>query len=335
MNRFSILLLLSLIGINSQCSETRTRKEFRELSKQEYQRYVNAVKKLAKAPTDHGLSEMDKFTNVHLSSVSIAHGNVRFLPWHRVFIMNYENELRKIDEGVTLPYWDWSIDYREPHLSPIFDSVVGIGGNGNSSEKYDVTDGPFSRLAVSLPKSHNLKRQFDGGDYISSFSSPKVISTLIRNVDNFEEFATRIELIHGTPHDNIGGNSGDMRVMNSPNDPIFFLHHAFIDLLWTQWQIQHPTEEQYNGVVENKDATPKDNLEPFNINVQYSLSEVNVCVKYTKYQGMTESFSDSTTNKTTNYRPKKLSDTFLMMNNMNITRSRVYERQHNTLEFIL
>ena len=31
----------------------------------------------------------------------------------------------------------------------------------------------------------------------------------------------------------------------SPNDPVFFLHHCYIDLLWEQWRKQHPTSDPY------------------------------------------------------------------------------------------
>jgi tyrosinase len=33
---------------------------------------------------------------------------------------------------------------------------------------------------------------------------------------------------------------GTMVLMTSPNDPIFFLHHANIDRLWAEWQAAHP-----------------------------------------------------------------------------------------------
>ncbi len=26
----------------------------------------------------------------------------------------------------------------------------------------------------------------------------------------------------------------------SPNDPVFWLHHAYVDKLWAQWQRRHP-----------------------------------------------------------------------------------------------
>jgi tyrosinase len=38
--------------------------------------------------------------------------------------------------------------------------------------------------------------------------------------------------MHNRVHNWVGGS---MSEGSSPNDPVFFLHHAFIDLLWSQW----------------------------------------------------------------------------------------------------
>lgn len=35
---------------------------------------------------------------------------------------------------------------------------------------------------------------------------------------------------------------GDMAPMTSPNDPLFFLHHCFVDKVWADWQQAHPDE---------------------------------------------------------------------------------------------
>ena len=44
--------------------------------------------------------------------------------------------------------------------------------------------------------------------------------------------------LHNRVHEWIGGS---MQPGTSPNDPIFFLHHAFVDKIWADWEQQHPS----------------------------------------------------------------------------------------------
>jgi hypothetical protein len=53
--------------------------------------------------------------------------------------------------------------------------------------------------------------------------------------------------IHNRTHVWIGGT---MSGSDSPNDPLFFLHHCNIDRLWALWQFRHPGQ-QYPEVVPN------------------------------------------------------------------------------------
>jgi Common central domain of tyrosinase len=41
--------------------------------------------------------------------------------------------------------------------------------------------------------------------------------------------------------------SGVMATAASPGDPVFYLHHCMIDLLWAQWQLRHPGEDRYQA----------------------------------------------------------------------------------------
>src|SRR5262245_7444416 len=36
------------------------------------------------------------------------HHTPLFLPWHRAYILWFENALRKMVSGVTLPFWNWA-----------------------------------------------------------------------------------------------------------------------------------------------------------------------------------------------------------------------------------
>lgn len=46
--------------------------------------------------------------------------------------------------------------------------------------------------------------------------------------------------LHNRVHVWVGGSMGPG---TSPNDPIFFLHHAFVDKIWADWEQQHPNSD--------------------------------------------------------------------------------------------
>jgi hypothetical protein len=45
-------------------------------------------------------------------------------------------------------------------------------------------------------------------------------------------------------HNAVGGT---MASASSPADPLFFLHHANIDRIWSEWQVTHPTQNPPNA----------------------------------------------------------------------------------------
>jgi Common central domain of tyrosinase len=75
-----------------------------------------------------------------------------------------------------------------------------------------------------------------------------LISGEILGAVGFADFADYLEIIHGAPHNEIGGRDGDMSDGRySPADPIFYLHHATIDRIWAEWQAAGNGNE-FNGV---------------------------------------------------------------------------------------
>jgi len=53
-----------------------------------------------------------------------------------------------------LTYWDWTLDWENITTSPVWDTVTGFGGDGNTSvgrpvfNAHCVTEGPFAGLEV-------------------------------------------------------------------------------------------------------------------------------------------------------------------------------------------
>ena len=59
------------------------------------------------------------------------------------------------------------------------------------------------------------------------------------------EFTIGLEGLHNIVHSWTGGTDGNIQgtmndIMYSPADPIFWLHHAFVDRQWAVWQQSHP-----------------------------------------------------------------------------------------------
>jgi tyrosinase len=76
-------------------------------------------------------------------------------------------------------------------------------------------------------------------------------------------------------HTSVGG---DMDTEHSSNDPLFFLHHAFLDKLWYDWQnMGHGDEYPYDKTVA---------LDPYSSTVGEWLSPTSGCVSYQRPQAI-------------------------------------------------
>ena len=97
------------IGEQSQCECMRVRKDWNMLRPEERALYIEAVNDLKSS----GVYDLLVQTHAHLDNKEYAHGTSGFLPWHRKYLLEYENALRAQNEKyacVTVPYWDWAED---------------------------------------------------------------------------------------------------------------------------------------------------------------------------------------------------------------------------------
>ena len=156
------------------CKDAHLRREWRSLDRTEKKIYIKAVKCLKTLPSDLGLNHTlyDDFPWIHKHIGEYSHDAAPFLAWHRYFIHSYEKMLQqRCDYDAHLPYWDWTLDWENITISPIWDTETGFGGNGNvnlGSPVFDahcVTEGPFALLDVpyfeDIYKPHCLLRGFD------------------------------------------------------------------------------------------------------------------------------------------------------------------------------
>ena len=192
-----------------------------------------------------------------------AHRGPAFLPWHREFLLQVEQDLQSIDTALTLPFWDWTKDaaLQDPARSSFWADDF-MGGNGVEADGWRVATGPFAfaggnwpipephggpallrrfgSLVDSLPTEADLRLAaqeflYDVPDYdCSPFTigfRNRIEGWVTRRADH--RVTTEGSQLHNRVHLWVGGS---MVPMTSPNDPVFFLHHCFIDKVWADWQ---------------------------------------------------------------------------------------------------
>lgn len=221
----------------------RCRKNQSTLTAAEKSRFVAAVLTLKAS------GAYDQYVADHMGAMLDAHRGPAFFPWHREFLRRFELALQKIDAGVTLPYWDWTVD--QSPTSSLWDPSF-LGGNGRPSDG-QVTTGPFAFATGNWTLVYDgpvLRRRF-GVSAPALPTAMDVTNALAETVYDVPPyslaspsgFRNRMEgwisgpQLHNLVHVWVGGSMGPM---SSPNDPVFFLHHCFIDKLWADWQRLHP-----------------------------------------------------------------------------------------------
>jgi tyrosinase len=164
------------------------------------------------------------WTNIHVNRC--PHGIAYFLAWHRGYLFYFERQLRAISgsSSLVLPYWDY---YTNPNIPAEFlnassSNPLWLSGRVNTNVSKALTMAPFSPSIVTLPR------------YWSNPFEP--------SIENAP---------HNPVHDIIGGA---MTTMQSPRDPLFWLHHANIDRLWVAWvaagggrQMPAPSNSYWSG----------------------------------------------------------------------------------------
>jgi tyrosinase len=256
----------------------RVRKNVSNLTTAEKTAFVNAVLALKNQPSVLNPGQQgryDDYVQLHMSAMMAgtpainpsqptfmpgwAHDGPAFFSWHRVLLLQFENDLQAAsqDSSVTIPYWDWT----DPASWPFTNDFLGGDGTGRHKR---VQTGPFAFQAPArwtlIVKDQTrdpnyLQRQFG----VDSTAQNLPTSTDVSNAIGITPYSSppwkgtsagpgsslRFQAqygVHNLVHRYVGGTMG---YMTSPNDPVFWLHHCNIDRLWAQWQPQHPTEAAY------------------------------------------------------------------------------------------
>ncbi|MBS1494969.1 MAG: tyrosinase family protein [Bacteroidetes bacterium] len=278
----------------SPADNLRVRKNVKFLTAAERSDFVQAVLMLknTSSPYQPALSYYDQFvswhTNAFYCDTMAAHMGPAFCPWHRQFLLMFENALRSVSgKDVTIPYWDWT-DVESTN-SVFMDDFMG--GNGDPSQNYALMSGPFRKdnwtlrifdqLAAYpyhipylirsmgtfpnqpvLPTAAHVTEAlsinvYDAAPYNSTVNPLAGFRNYLEGWRGCTSEACQDTLMnpicpglsqsdmHNRVHLWVGGSvgSGDtvgtIVLNSSPNDPVFWLHHANVDRLWAKWINAH------------------------------------------------------------------------------------------------
>ena len=209
------------------------RKNFTELTSAELIRLANALNTLWINGTIS--------TNANLHNNNFRNGihwGPAFLPWHRDFLLKFEQALQAIEPTVTLPYWDWTRSDSRDLDSGLWKTF--FGGRNNTGGQFNhwtytrlLTDPPLT-VSNPLPQLANIIAELQATTF------------------------TAYRAMEGGSH--VPGHTwtgGTMAGLNSPLDPLFYLHHCNLDRLWAIWQQNNPGAVQYNHTdVIGSDSVP-------------------------------------------------------------------------------
>lgn len=181
------------------------RKDHRALTADEQSRFLNAFSQI------NALGALGPLVDIHANGTHQMHGNPRFLPWHRIYLLRMEALLMSVDPTVCIPYWKSSDQQAFPSWLLGFTPTVNLIGGPHTVTRNIGTFG-------LLPNAASVAGAMANG--------------------TFNTFASALEGIHNSGHVWVGGSMGI--VPTAPADPVFWMHHAEIDRIWAEWQAANP-----------------------------------------------------------------------------------------------
>jgi hypothetical protein len=177
------------------------------------------------------------------------HGTFFFLSWHRMYLNFFERILRAASGSAafTLPYWDYSnsaqralpVAFRQPAAAsnPLFVAQRSRRVNGGEPLPPSAVESAAALAFTNFASPLGSGNAFGG-----------------QRVPGPQHFAGPHGALESRPHDvvhvAVGGQGGWMTDPDlAARDPIFWLHHANIDRLWSRWLAQgggrsNPTGDQ-------------------------------------------------------------------------------------------
>jgi hypothetical protein len=183
------------------------------------------------------------------------------------------------DEEVSLHYWDWNQDPKDlftpefmgssqgeagqPWLSagyynpyPLYDNYRGL-----DASDIDHTNPADPPLSITRDKKEGTLKE-----YVTKAGRRFYTDEEIIEPESYSEMRLRLEWVHNSAHNYIGGTIGDPHT--SFRDPFVFLIHSNVDRLFAAWQLREGKEFEWRLDPDRvygyeKDTEAKGSTSPF------------------------------------------------------------------------
>ena len=206
--------------------------------------------------------------------IDFAHDGQGFPSWHRLYMLEWERTIQEQanDTNFTVPYWDWTENQDKCEICT--EDLLGVTSeDGTVRGKYfddwqiictANQTANMTKMCDPGIRKGGLKRRTDEErehkikqGYIMTFPTKKEVNFALRfeafdvppyNKETSCNFRNTLEgyvntmigyrmpnahTLHNNVHIVLGGTMGD--VPSASNDPIFPLHHSFIDRIFEKW----------------------------------------------------------------------------------------------------
>ncbi|HLY12701.1 MAG TPA: tyrosinase family protein [Planctomycetota bacterium] len=233
------------------------------LSPQEQQVFQSAVTKAIADGTYSRLVQIHADMNHDMHTMShMPAGTMRFLPWHRTFLMKFEQALQAFEPTFFVPHWRWMDQKNIPAWMIPFKP-----------------SGVVSATGTPIP----ITRDPGGDPSAPTLPTTQQIQTTVMIRTDYRAFTLALEgaqpfgahnLVHVWFH-------GTMSVVpTAPADPMFWMHHAEIDRLWAIWSAAHPGQEPtlsgHDAILDPWTESDKDVLGTSDSGYSYSYDQMTL-----------------------------------------------------------
>jgi tyrosinase len=194
------------------------RKSAAKMTAQEQQDYIDGVNAMIADNSYAALVAIHADMSHNMHSMGTLVSTLRFLSWHRAYLLHMEALLVAKKKNAFIPWWDWTQAGIPSWMVSFKPTVNGVANNRNN-------------FAIAV-------------------SDQARLDVLTKTLTDYTDFTRALEVDpHNKGHVMLGFPMS--RVPVAPSDPIFWMHHGEVDRIWSIWQTNNPGK---NPVLTGSDA---------------------------------------------------------------------------------